>query len=51
MNRAFEQVYGLTAAPLQEQDFDHNVLDALYAQFAAGLGLRPQRAAGLCLRG
>ena len=35
MNRAFEQVYGLTAAPLQEQDFDHNALDALYAQFSS----------------
>ena len=35
MDRAFEQVYGLTAAPLQEQDFDHHVLDALYAQFSS----------------
>ena len=35
MNRAFEQVCGLTAAPLQEQDFDHNALDALYAQFSS----------------
>ena len=35
MNRAFEQVYGLTAAPLQEQNFDHNALDALYAQFSS----------------
>ena len=35
MNRAFEQVYGLTAVPLQEQDFDHDALDALYAQFSS----------------
>ena len=33
--RAFEQVYGLTAVPLQEQDFDHDALDALYAQFSS----------------
>ena len=35
MNRAFEQVYGLTAVPLQEQDFDHDALDALYTQFSS----------------
>ena len=35
MNRAFEQVYGLTAVPLQEQDFDHDALDTLYAQFSS----------------
>ena len=35
MNRAFEQVYGLTAEPLREQDFDRDALDTLYARFSS----------------
>lgn len=35
MTRAFEKVYGLTAQPLTEADFDTAAVDALYARFSS----------------
>ena len=35
MNRAFQQVYGLTAQPLEEKDFDQEALEKLYRQFSS----------------
>ena len=35
MNRAFQQVYGLTAQPLEEKDFDQEALETLYRQFSS----------------
>ena len=35
MNRAFQQVYGLTAQPLKEKDFDQEALETLYRQFSS----------------